>query len=152
MSNITAIDDMCGPTDRILRHERELSYLTTITEEIKENNRSIAISLENINENINDLKVIKEGMKDVVIAKDKIFSFHEIMYELNNNIRDIKDDIEDNTISISKLEESTSHLGWLNKGIKTTAENFGIIVVVGVLSLFFMHWTGILKTIDIFKG
>jgi len=151
MNNVVMIDETCGPADRILRHERELGNLTTITKAIEENNRNIASSLDGINNTISDIRIIKENIKDLTVVKDHIITFQQTIYDLSNNIKDMKDETADNTSSIKSLENSTSHLGWLNKGIKTATDNFGVMVIVGILALFFLNWTGILKTIELFK-
>lgn len=138
----------CGPTDRILRHERELSHLTTVSDDLSKKNDSIIGSLNSIT---TDIRVIKENLKEISGLKEGLSEANIIMQDLITNIKDIKEDFTVNEERIKLLEDSTSHLGWLNKGIKTAIDNFATLLISGLLVIYFSHLDIISKVLSIFR-
>lgn len=138
----------CGPTDKVLRHERELSHLTTVTDELSKKNDSIIESLSTL---VLDVRIIKNDLSDISTLKGDLSEANISMQDLIFNIKSLKEDLNSNEKRIKTLEDSTSHLGWLNKGIKTTIDNFTVFLISGVLIIYFTHLDVINKFITLFR-
>lgn len=138
----------CGPVDRVLRHERELSHLTTITDDLNKKNDSI---LSTLNTLVLDIRIIKENLKDVPNLKEGLTEANENMQDLISNIKELKTGLEDNQERVKSLENSTSHLGWLNTGIKTTLDNFATFLIVGIVIIYATHLDVITAVMKFFK-
>lgn len=139
-------------TGLVLRHERELSQLATITSELSRQNISIIEGIEELKESLLDIRIIKESISDIPSLRERLVDVNTTMRDINDNIVDLKRELGEKEKRIEVLESSTSHLGWLNKSIKMAVDKIGTIVVASILALSFSHWESIEKIINIFKG
>jgi predicted RNase H-like nuclease (RuvC/YqgF family) len=131
------------PTGTALRHERELSSLTTMTHTLSEQNSIIAESLNAFSSSIMDLKIVisqqQENIKGFVEVKTELGEFNHTVMELKSAIKDLQEDLKDRDRDIRLLKVDTSHLGWINKGIKKVTDNAGFILVLSILAILFAN-------------
>lgn len=150
MSNENRTDDH-APQELVLRHERELSYLATVTKELSKKQDIVLEGLEELKGLSVDIRIIKEGMIDKLTLREKLQEVNLTMKDIKTTVDDLKTELGHKETRLKELEDSTSHLGWLNKSIKTVVEKAGTILVVGILTLIATHWETIQKALDIIK-
>jgi chromosome segregation ATPase len=149
---LTDKHDDHAPTELVLRHERELSQLITVTSELDKQNRSIIEGIEELKTSLVDIRIIKESISDIPTLRERLVEVNTTMRDINDNIVDLKRELTEKEKRIAILEDSTSHLGWLNKSIKVSIDKVGTIVVAGFLALAASHWGAVEKLLSIFKG
>jgi predicted RNase H-like nuclease (RuvC/YqgF family) len=120
----------------VLRHERELGEMASITKQLTEQNADIVDTLREFNKTVNDLTLVisqqQRHIDSVQQISKEIGTLNNNIFKLETTISGLKQDISDRDKRIHKLEQSTSHIKWLNDGFRTVNSKMGIVVIAAV--------------------
>ncbi|MDY0199314.1 MAG: hypothetical protein RBR68_16045 [Tenuifilaceae bacterium] len=119
--------------DRVIDHEKQLNTLAINTGILKEQYEKLDGILTSLSNTMIEIKdAIKEQKKqneqlvclsvNITEIKDKISSLERVTQE-------IKKENEDQIRKIEDIENVTSHLSWLSKGIVKVEEKIGVIII-----------------------